>query len=89
MAHHENVFRDGINDFVLCLGYKGFKIKEYFIDYGLHNVDITVNTRGGVEVHHEVADDWHITLAETGEETMTGGGYAVSAVICGIMTYSA
>jgi glucose-1-phosphate cytidylyltransferase len=63
----------GINDFVVCLGYKGLKIKEYFLNYGLHNVDITIDTRGGMRVHHEAAEDWHITLAETGEETMTGG----------------
>lgn len=63
----------GINDFVICLGYKGFKIKEYFMNYALHNVDITIDTRGGMRVHHQAAEDWHITLAETGEETMTGG----------------
>jgi glucose-1-phosphate cytidylyltransferase len=63
----------GINDFVICLGYKGFMIKEYFLNYGMHNVDITINTRGGVELHHQSAEDWRITLAETGEETQTGG----------------
>ena len=63
----------GINDFVICLGYKGFSIKEYFMNYGLHNVDITIDTRGGMRMHQEAVEDWHITLAETGEETMTGG----------------
>lgn len=63
----------GINDFVICLGYKGYIIKEYFLNYALHNVDITINTRGGLQVHQAAAEDWHITLAETGEETMTGG----------------
>ena len=63
----------GINEFVVCLGYKGLKIKEYFMNYGLHNVDITIDTRGGMRVHQEAIEDWHITLAETGEETMTGG----------------
>lgn len=63
----------GINDFVICLGYKGLKIKEYFVNYGLHNVDVTVETRGGIRVHQETTEDWRITLAETGEETMTGG----------------
>lgn len=63
----------GINDFVICLGYKGLKIKEYFMNYALHNVDITIDTRGGMQLHQEAAEDWHITLAETGEETMTGG----------------
>jgi glucose-1-phosphate cytidylyltransferase len=63
----------GINDFIICLGYKGFSIKEYFINYALHNVDISIDTRGGMRVHQEATEDWHITLAETGEETMTGG----------------
>lgn len=63
----------GINDFVICLGYKGFKIKEYFLNYGLHNVDITVDTMNGVQLHQKAVEDWRITLAETGEETMTGG----------------
>ncbi len=63
----------GINDFILCLGYKGFKIKEYFLHYGLHNIDITIDTRGGFANPSGVVEDWHITLAETGEETMTGG----------------
>ena len=63
----------GIRDFVICLGYKGFKIKEYFMNYALHNVDISIDTRGGIEVHQESQEDWHITLAETGEETQTGG----------------
>ncbi|WP_297298842.1 glucose-1-phosphate cytidylyltransferase [uncultured Methylovirgula sp.] len=63
----------GIRRFVICLGYKGFKIKEYFLNYGLHNVDVTIETRGGLHIHQEPAEDWEITLAETGEETMTGG----------------
>ncbi|MEW6437583.1 MAG: glucose-1-phosphate cytidylyltransferase [Pseudomonadota bacterium] len=63
----------GIRRFVICLGYKGFKIKEYFLNYGLHNVDVTIETRGGLHIHQETAEDWEITLAETGEETMTGG----------------
>jgi len=63
----------GIRRFVICLGYKGFRIKEYFLNYGLHNVDVTIETRGGLHIHQETAEDWEITLAETGEETMTGG----------------
>lgn len=66
-AHH------GITDFVVCLGYKGYQIKEYFLNYNLHNVDMTVDTRGGVKVHQKTSEDWTITLAETGEDTMTGG----------------
>lgn len=63
----------GINDFVICLGYKGFKIKEYFLSYGLRNVDITIDTAHGVRVHQKASEDWRITLVETGEDTMTGG----------------
>jgi glucose-1-phosphate cytidylyltransferase len=63
----------GITDFVICLGYKGIQIKEYFLNYRYHNVDITVDTRGGIQVHQESEENWNITLAETGEETMTGG----------------
>jgi glucose-1-phosphate cytidylyltransferase len=63
----------GINDFVICLGYKGFKIKEYFLHYALHNVDITIDTANGLRVHQKSGEDWRITLAETGEDTMTGG----------------
>ncbi len=63
----------GVNDFIICLGYKGFKIKEYFLNYGLHNVDITIDTMNGVRVHQKAVEDWRITLVETGEETMTGG----------------
>jgi glucose-1-phosphate cytidylyltransferase len=63
----------GINDFIICLGYKGFKIKEYFLHYGLHNVDITIDTRKGITLHQQAMEDWRITLVETGEDTMTGG----------------
>jgi len=63
----------GINDFIVCLGYKGFKIKEYFLNYSLHNVDITIDTMNGVRLHQKATEDWRITLVETGEETMTGG----------------
>jgi glucose-1-phosphate cytidylyltransferase len=64
----------GVNDFVICLGYKGYVIKEYFANYFLHmsNVtfDIAYNT---MEVHHRSAEPWKVTLIETGEDTMTGG----------------
>ena len=64
----------GINDFVICLGYKGYMIKEYFANYALHMSDVTVSTRGGImEVHKNTAEDWKITLVDTGEDTMTGG----------------
>jgi glucose-1-phosphate cytidylyltransferase len=64
----------GINDFVICLGYMGFKIKEYFFHYNLHSSDVTIDVRnGGMTVHQSQAEEWRITLVETGLETMTGG----------------
>lgn len=67
----------GINEFIICLGYKGHMIKEYFLNYALLSSDITVCTRAEkypeFEVHKSVAEDWKIVLVETGEETMTGG----------------
>jgi glucose-1-phosphate cytidylyltransferase len=63
----------GINDFVICLGYKGYMIKEYFANYGRHMSDITVDFRkGSVEVHKNYAEPWSISLIDTGEHTMTG-----------------
>lgn len=67
-SHH------GINDFVICLGYKGYMIKEYFANYARHMSDITVNLRdGSVEVHRNDSEPWSISLIDTGESTMTGG----------------
>ena len=64
----------GVNDFVVCLGYKGYLIKEYFANYTLHSSDVTLDLRSAsMEVHRNVAEDWRITLVNTGEETMTGG----------------
>lgn len=64
----------GINDFVVCLGYKGYVVKEYFANYSLHMSDVTIDMRGrSVEVHHSTAEDWRISLVDTGAETMTGG----------------
>jgi len=64
----------GVNDFVICLGYKGYLIKEYFSNYFLHMSDITFDMKGNrMEVHQEHAEPWHITLVDTGEATMTGG----------------
>lgn len=64
----------GVNDFVICLGYKGYMIKEYFANYGRHMSDITVNLRSGdLQVHRNTAEDWRISLVDTGDETMTGG----------------
>lgn len=64
----------GINDFVICCGYKGYMIKEYFSNYYLHNSDITFDmTRNHLEVHQQNCEPWKVTLVDTGERTMTGG----------------
>lgn len=65
----------GINDFIICLGYKGYLIKEYFSNYSLHMSDVTfdMSRRDGCEVHHNNSEPWHVTLVDTGENTMTGG----------------
>lgn len=64
----------GINEFVICLGYKGYMIKEYFIFYQWQRANITVDVRnGGVVVHDTEAEPWKVTLVETGEHTMTAG----------------
>jgi len=67
-SHH------GFNDFIVCCGYKGYMIKEYFSNYLLHVSDITVRIDiNRVEIHRRNADPWNITLVDTGEQTMTGG----------------
>src|ERR1700678_1130249 len=64
----------GINDFIICLGYKGYIIKEYFANYFLHMSDVTFHmAENRMEVHREAAEPWRVTLVETGEGTMTGG----------------
>jgi len=65
---------DGINEFVICCGYKGYVIKEYFANYFLHMSDVTFHMRmNSMEVHHKKAEPWEITLVDTGETSMTGG----------------
>lgn len=67
-AHH------GINDFVICCGYKGYLIKEYFANYFLHMSDVTFDMRNNsMQVHQQSAEPWRVTLVDTGEATMTGG----------------
>ncbi len=67
-SHH------GFNDFVICLGFKGYMIKEYFSNYFLHMSDVTLDMRdNSVEVHQKYAEPWRITLVDTGPDTMTGG----------------
>ena len=64
----------GVTDFIICLGYKSYVVKEYFANYALHSSDITVDARGGtIKFHENNAEDWRITLVDTGENTMTGG----------------
>lgn len=64
----------GINDFVICCGYKGYIIKEYFANYFLHMSDVTINMRDNtMEVHNKRAEPWNVTLVDTGEHSMTGG----------------
>jgi glucose-1-phosphate cytidylyltransferase len=64
----------GINDFVVCLGYKGYIIKDYFHDYYLRAADVTFDIRNHrVEIHRNGAEPWRVTLVETGGSTMTGG----------------
>jgi glucose-1-phosphate cytidylyltransferase len=64
----------GINDFVVCLGYKGYLIKEYFANYYLHTSDVTIDVAANsMEMHQSTADPWKVTLVDTGEATQTGG----------------
>lgn len=64
----------GINDFVICLGYKGYQIKEYFANYFLHTSDVTFDlSLNQMQVHHRHAEPWRVTLVDTGENTQTGG----------------
>ena len=64
----------GINDFIICCGYKGYVIKEYFANYFLHMSDVTFDMRNNkMEVHHQMVEPWRVTLVDTGQETMTGG----------------
>jgi glucose-1-phosphate cytidylyltransferase len=64
----------GINDFVICCGYKGYMIKEYFANYFLHTSDITIDMKNNnLEVHQKHAEPWKVTMIDTGINTMTGG----------------
>ena len=67
-AHH------GINEFIVCCGYKGYMIKEYFANYYLHMSDVTFDmTNNSMQVHNERAESWKVTLVDTGDNSMTGG----------------
>ena len=64
----------GINEFIICCGYKGFVIKEYFANYFLHTSDITFDIKNNnMEVHQQFSEPWEVTLVDTGESSMTGG----------------
>ena len=64
----------GINDFIICLGYRGYVIKEYFATYSLHMSDVTFDLRNNdMQVHQNGTEPWKVTLVDTGEKTMTGG----------------
>ena len=67
-SHH------GINEFIICCGYKGYVIKEYFANYFLHMSDVTFDMANNrMEVHHQKTEPWKVTLVDTGDDTMTGG----------------
>jgi glucose-1-phosphate cytidylyltransferase len=67
-SHH------GINDFIICLGYKGYMVKEYFANYFLHTSDVTFDLASNqMQVHHRHAEPWRVTLVDTGEHTQTAG----------------
>ncbi len=64
----------GINDFIICLGYKGYVIKEYFANYFIHMSDVTFDlANNAMQVHEKKAEPWRVTLVDTGDDTMTGG----------------
>jgi len=64
----------GFNEFIICLGYKGYMIKEYFSSYFLHQSDVTIDIKSNkIEVHNNVCEPWKVTLVDTGLNTMTGG----------------
>ena len=67
----------GLTDFIICCGYKGYVIKEYFSNYALHGSDVTFNLKdGSVAIHHRDVEPWIVTLVDTGEQTQTGGRLA-------------
>ncbi|MET4568513.1 glucose-1-phosphate cytidylyltransferase [Rhodanobacter soli] len=64
----------GINDFIICLGYKGYMVKEYFANYFLHTSDVTFDLANNrMDVHQQHAEPWRVTLVDTGDQTQTGG----------------
>ena len=71
MKHYSHY---GFNDFIICCGYKGYLLKEYFVNYYMHNSDITVDLkRNNLEIKKNNSEPWKVSLIDTGENTMTGG----------------
>src|SRR5215472_10882295 len=67
-------FAHGITEFLICLGYKGYMIKEYFLNYRLHNSDVTIDlANNSTALQRIMAEPWRVTLVDTGEKTQTGG----------------
>jgi glucose-1-phosphate cytidylyltransferase len=78
----------GFNDFVVCLGYKGYMIKEFFSNYYLHSADVTFDiASNAMTVHESVAEPWKVTLVDTGDATMTGGRLRRAAKYLGDETF--
>ncbi|MCP9773633.1 glucose-1-phosphate cytidylyltransferase [Synechococcus sp. Tobar12-5m-g] len=78
----------GINEFVICCGYKGYVIKEYFANYFLHMSDVTFHMRtNSMEVHYKTAEPWEVTLVDTGESTLTGGRLRCVREYVGVDTF--
>lgn len=78
----------GINEFIICCGYKGYVIKEYFANYFLHNSDVTFDMADNtMQVHHRKGEPWKVTLVDTGEDTMTGGRLKRVAAYLGDETF--
>ncbi len=73
--HIMNIYSHyGFNEFVICLGYRGYIVKEYFANYFLHRSDVTIDlSNNQLQIHNSSAENWKITLVETGKDTMTGG----------------
>jgi glucose-1-phosphate cytidylyltransferase len=70
----KNYADQGVTEFIVCLGYKGFQIKEYFTNYFLHTSDISIDlSKNSVEIHSTSTEDWKVTLVDTGDLTQTGG----------------
>jgi NDP-sugar pyrophosphorylase family protein len=91
MAHHEKHAHYGYNDFVICLGYKGEMIRDYFLNYETQNRDFTVTLGSGkvVVLGTHTEDGWQVTLAETGGKTMTGGRLKRIEKYIGLSTFMA